>query len=56
VSLQSEYNPIRNLEAARQRAAQVLDAMAETGAIDAKTAAEASAGSPRISAVAATAR
>ena len=33
----SEYNPIRNLEAARQRAAQVLDAMVETGAIDAKT-------------------
>src|SRR5262245_45443040 len=37
----SEYNPIRNLEAARQRAAQVLDAMVETGAIDAKTGAEA---------------
>ena len=39
----SEYNPIRNLETARQRAAHVLDAMVETGAIDVKTAAEAKA-------------
>jgi penicillin-binding protein 1A len=39
----SEYNPMRNLEAARQRAAQVLDAMVETGAIDANTAAAAKA-------------
>jgi 1A family penicillin-binding protein len=39
----SEYNPFRNPEAARQRAAQVLDAMVETGAIDATTAAAAKA-------------
>jgi penicillin-binding protein 1A len=39
----SEYNPMRNLEAARQRAAQVLDAMVETGALDSKTAAQAKA-------------
>jgi penicillin-binding protein 1A len=37
----SEYNPIRNPEAARKRTAEVLDAMVETGAIDAQTAAEA---------------
>src|SRR5262245_60410508 len=47
----SEYNPIRNLEAARQRAAQVLDAMVETGAIDAKTAAEAKAAPAEVKAV-----
>jgi 1A family penicillin-binding protein len=39
----SQYNPLRNIEAARQRAAHVLDAMAETGAIDAATAAKAKA-------------
>ena len=48
----SEYNPIRNLEAARQRAAQVLDAMVETGAIDAKTAAEAKAAPAKVTATA----
>jgi penicillin-binding protein 1A len=37
----SGYNPIRNPEAARQRAAQVLDAMVATGAIDERTASEA---------------
>ena len=47
----SEYNPIRNLEAARQRAAQVLDAMVETGAIDAKTAAEAKTAPAEVKAV-----
>jgi penicillin-binding protein 1A len=36
----SAYNPIRNPEAARQRAAEVLDAMVATGAIDARTGAE----------------
>src|SRR5262245_44084589 len=44
----SEYNPIRNLEAARERAAQVLDTMVETGAIDAKTAAEAKAAPAKV--------
>jgi membrane peptidoglycan carboxypeptidase len=39
----SEYNPIRNLERARQRAEQVIDAMVETQAIDPDTAAEAKA-------------
>jgi penicillin-binding protein 1A len=39
----SEYNPIRNPEAARKRTAEVLDAMVETGAIDVNTAAEAKA-------------
>ena len=48
----SEYNPIRNLEAARQRAAQVLDAMVETGAIDAKTAADAKAAPAEVKAAA----
>ena len=48
----SEYNPIRNVEAARRRAAQVLDAMAETGAIDAKTAAAAKAAPAHVKAVA----
>jgi penicillin-binding protein 1A len=48
----SEYNPIRNLEAARERAAQVLDAMAETGAIDAKTAAAAKAAPAEVKAAA----
>jgi 1A family penicillin-binding protein len=48
----SEYNPIRNLGAARQRAAQVLDAMVETGAIDAKTAAEAKAAPAEVKATA----
>ena len=47
----SEYNPIRNLEAARQRAAQVLDAMVETGAIDTKTAAEAKTAPAEVKAV-----
>jgi membrane peptidoglycan carboxypeptidase len=37
----SAYNPIRNPEAARQRAAQVLDAIVATGAIDERTASEA---------------
>jgi membrane peptidoglycan carboxypeptidase len=48
----SEYNPIRNLEAAHQRAAQVLDAMAKTGATDAKTAAEAKAAPAEVKAAA----
>jgi len=48
----SKYNPIHNLEAARQRAAEVLDAMAETGAIDAKTAAEAKAAPAEVKAAA----
>jgi penicillin-binding protein 1A len=39
----SEYNPTRNLEAARRRAAQVLDAMVEARAIDTKAAAAAKA-------------
>ena len=48
----SDYNPIRNREAARQRAAHVLDAMAETGAIDAETAAEAKAAPAKVKAAA----
>jgi penicillin-binding protein 1A len=48
----SEYNPIRNLEAARERATQVLDAMAETGTIDAKTAAAAKAAPAEVKAAA----
>ncbi|ANW00909.1 PBP1A family penicillin-binding protein [Bradyrhizobium icense] len=48
----SEYNPIRNLEAARQRAAQVLDAMVDAGAIDAKAAAAAKAAPAEVKAVA----
>lgn len=39
----SVYNPFRNPEAARERAAQVIDAMVETGAIDGATAAAAKA-------------
>src|SRR5262249_38067039 len=34
----SRYDPTRNLDAARARAAAVLDAMVETGAIDAQSA------------------
>ncbi|HEY7662391.1 MAG TPA: PBP1A family penicillin-binding protein [Xanthobacteraceae bacterium] len=52
----SEYNPFRNPEAARQRAAQVLDAMVETGAIDAKTAAAAKAAPAKVKATAGLAR
>ena len=37
----SKYDPIRNLDAAQQRAAMVIDAMLEAGAIDAKAAAKA---------------
>jgi 1A family penicillin-binding protein len=51
----SDYNPIRNAEVARQRAAQVLDAMVETGAIDARTAAEAKAAPAQVKATAAVA-
>lgn len=39
----SVYNPLRNPEAARQRAAQVLDAMVATGAVDDRTALDAKA-------------
>jgi 1A family penicillin-binding protein len=39
----SRYNPIQNLDAAHQRAGTVLDAMVETGAIDAAAAAKAKA-------------
>jgi penicillin-binding protein 1A len=39
----SQYNPLRDLEGARDRAAIVIDAMAETGTIDSQTAAEAKA-------------
>lgn len=39
----SRYNPIQNLEAAHQRAGTVIDAMVETGAIDAAAAAKAKA-------------
>lgn len=46
----SQYNPIHNLEAARQRTEQVLDAMLETGAIDAATAAAAKAAPAEIKA------
>ncbi|ANW00252.1 hypothetical protein LMTR13_08790 [Bradyrhizobium icense] len=48
----SEYNPLRNLEAARQRAAQVLDAMVAAGAIDAKAAAAAKAAPAEVKAAA----
>ena len=37
----SKYDPIRNLDAAQQRSAMVIDAMLEAGAIDAKAAAKA---------------
>jgi penicillin-binding protein 1A len=39
----SQYNPLRDLEGARDRATIVIDAMAETGAIDAQAAADAKA-------------
>jgi len=39
----SKYDPVRNLDAAQQRAATVLDAMLEAGTIDAKAAAKAKA-------------
>ena len=43
VQAPSRYNPIRNLGAARRRAAVVIDAMLENGAIDAKAAEKAKA-------------
>ena len=48
----SDYNPMRNPAAARQRAAQVLGAMVATGTIDAKTAAQAKAAPAKVKATA----
>jgi penicillin-binding protein 1A len=52
----SQYNPIRNLDAARERAARVLDAMVESGALDRQSAEQAKAAPAKINPSASTAR